>query len=83
MKIKEQSTLSNTAWLWPLLTLGVTLAGVSFLLMFHIGKLDNSNKALKKTVEKMEQVDDSFHSILKMERMKEDYRKQGILEEGL
>ena len=62
---------------------GVTLAGVSFLLMFHIGKLDNSNKALKKTVEKMEQVDDSFHSILKMERMKEDYRKQGILEEGL
>ena len=62
---------------------GVTLFGVSMLLMFHIGKLDNSNKALKKTVEKMEQVDDSFHSILKMERMKEDYRRQGIMEEGL
>ena len=62
---------------------GVTIAGVSLLLMWHIGRLDNSNEALKKTVEKMEQVDDSFHSILKMERMKEDYRKQGIMEEGL
>ena len=62
---------------------GVTMAGVSLLLMLHIGRLDNSNRALQKTVKKMEQVDDSFQSILRIERMKEDYRRQGILEEGL
>ena len=62
---------------------GLTIFGVSMLLMFHIGKLDNSNKALKKTVETMEKVDRGFKTILRMERMKEDYRKQGIMEEGL
>ncbi len=57
---------------------GLTIFGVSMLLMFHIGRLDNSNKALQKTVKKMEQVDDTFRSILRMERMKEDYGRQGI-----
>ena len=62
---------------------GVTLAGVSLLLHLYIGRLDNSNKALKKTVKTMEEVDHSFKTMLRMERMKEDYKKQGIMEEGL
>ena len=57
---------------------GVTMFGVSMLLMFHIGKLDNSNKALKSTVENMKKVDHTFRSILRMEQMKEDYNRQGI-----
>ena len=62
---------------------GLTIFGVSMLLMWRIGQLDNSNKALKKTMQTMQEVDSSFQSILKMERMKEDYRQQGIIEEGL
>ena len=58
--------------------LGLTAFIVSFFLEWRIGRLDNSNKALKRTVEKMEQVDDNFQSILKMERMKVDYENQGI-----
>ena len=57
---------------------GVTMFGVSMLLMFHIGKLDKSNKALKSTVENMKKVDHTFRSILRMEQMKENYRQQGI-----
>ena len=61
----------------------LTLAGVSIFLVWQTNRLDDSNKALKKTVETMEEVDSSFKTILRMERMKEDYRRQGILEEGL
>lgn len=58
--------------------LGLTAFIVSMFLTWHIGRLDNSNKALKRTVQRMEQVDHTFRSILKMERMKEDYSNKGI-----
>ena len=58
--------------------LGLTALAISGFLEWRISRLDDSNKALKRTVEKMQQVDDSFQSILKMERMKVDYENQGI-----
>ena len=63
--------------------LGLTTFIISMFLNWQIGQLDNSNKALQKTVQKMEKVDDSFQSILRMERLKEGYRQQGIMEDGL
>ena len=57
---------------------GLTIAGVSFLLEWKIGRLDRSNKALQSTVKTMEKADHAFQSILRMERMKEDYNRQGI-----
>ena len=62
---------------------GLTLCGVSLLLEWRISRLDNSNKALQKTVQTMQQVDDSFKTLLRMERMREDYKEQGIMEQGL
>jgi len=58
--------------------LGLTIFSVSMLLEWKVGRMDRSNKALQRTVKNMEKVDHTFRSILKMERMKEDYNRQGI-----
>ena len=58
--------------------LSLTALALSLFFEWRISRLDNSNKALKKTVQRMEQVDDRFQSILKMERMKVDYENKGI-----
>ena len=57
---------------------GLTAFAISSFLEWRISRLNNSNKALQRTVHRMEQVDDHFRSILKMERMKLDYENKGI-----
>ena len=57
---------------------GLTIFGVSMLLEWKVKRINKSNEVLQRTVKKMEQVDDRFRSILQMERMKEDYNRQGI-----
>ena len=57
---------------------GLTFFSMSVLLEWKIGRLDRSNKALQSTVKTMEKADHAFQSILRMERMKENYNRQGI-----
>ena len=57
---------------------GLTFCSISLLLEWKIGRMDRGNKALQKTVKNMEYANDTFRSILRMERMKEDYNRQGI-----
>ena len=57
---------------------GVTMFGVSMLLEWKVNRMNKSNEVLQRTVKRMEEVDHTFRSIIRMERMKEDYNRQGI-----
>ncbi len=65
--------------------LGLTIFSVSMLLEWKVNSMNKSNQVLQRTVKRMEEVDHTFRSILKMERMKEDYNNQGVkaIEEDL